>query len=185
MSVNDPLPWIPQVLDLIAAAVDRGVPVLGHCLGGQLLARALGARVGPNAHKEIGWHPVQVRPGGEAWFGDVRSFVAFHWHGETFQIPPGATWLAESPACPHQAFALGPHVGLQFHVEMTAGMVRQWAEMGAEEIIRDFGPWVQEPQSMIAAIPQWITPLQAVARTLYGRWIQDVRARSGTAARPA
>lgn len=175
MSVNDPLPWIPQVLDLVRQAVAEGIPVLGHCLGGQLLARALGATVGPNPVREIGWHPVRLRPGAAAWFGDRSSFVAFHWHGETFQIPAGATWLAESAACPHQAFALGPHLGLQFHLEMTAAMVDAWAAAGEDEILDHFGPWVQEPSAMRAATPQWMDKLQAVARTVYGRWLQAAR----------
>ncbi|MBZ4685849.1 MAG: synthase [Desulfomicrobiaceae bacterium] len=177
MSVNDPLPWIPQVLALVRRAVETNVPVLGHCLGAQLLARALGARVTPNTATEIGWHPVQVRPGGEGWFGPVRSFVAFHWHGETFAIPEGAQWIAQSVACPHQAFAVGPHLGLQFHVEMTAPMVEEWAALGAEEIFAHFGPWVQEPQAMMAATPQWIGALQAIARTVYGRWLAGVDGR--------
>lgn len=177
MRANDPLPWIPQVLDLVRRAVDHGVPVLGHCLGAQLLARALGASVTANAVAEIGWHPVQVRPGGEAWFGDARSFLAFHWHGETFAIPEGARWIAQSVACAHQAFAMGPHLGVQFHVEMTASMVEAWAYLGREEILQCFGPWVQEPLAMMAATPQWIDALQAVARRVYAHWLAGVDGR--------
>src|SRR5689334_19649564 len=93
MSVNDDLPWIAGVLHLIRSAVSADVPVLGHCLGGQLMAKALGGSVRRNAVKEIGWGEVEVSDNSEArnWFGpDVTRFEAFHWHGETFTIPPGA-----------------------------------------------------------------------------------------------
>ncbi len=175
MSANDPLPWIPQVLSLVRQAVAANIPVLGHCLGAQLLARALGASVKPSPTREMGWHPVRLRPGAEAWFGPLRSFVAFHWHGETFDIPAGAAWLAESVACPHQAFSFGPHLGLQFHLEMTPSMVVDWAEAGQDEVLAHFGPWVQEPSAMMAATPQWMDALQAVARTVYGRWIAGLQ----------
>jgi len=99
MSVNDSLPWIAPSLALIRAAVDEGVPVLGHCLGGQLIAKALGGNVTRNPVKEIGWGRVDVLPNDVArsWFGPgLECFDSFHWHGETFSIPPGATRIASS-----------------------------------------------------------------------------------------
>ena len=91
MSVNDDLPWIPPVLDLIRAAVQDDIPVIGHCLGGQLMAKALGGVVGKNPIKEIGWGRVAaVAPDAAHWLGDTTGFDAFHWHGETFSIPEGA-----------------------------------------------------------------------------------------------
>src|SRR5574337_1034297 len=101
MSVNDPLPWIEQTLALIREAMAAGIPVLGHCLGGQLMAKALGGEVRVNPVKEIGWGEVAVVPGPEAtrWLGGTGAFTAFHWHGETFSIPPGATRLLASPHC--------------------------------------------------------------------------------------
>jgi GMP synthase-like glutamine amidotransferase len=93
MSVNDDLPWIAPVLRLIRDAVDADVPVLGHCLGGQLMSKALGGSVGRNPIKEIGWGEVAVldSPAARQWFGHAsKSFTSFHWHGETFTIPPGA-----------------------------------------------------------------------------------------------
>src|SRR6185503_12178182 len=101
------------------------VPVLGHCLGGQLMAKALGGSVARNPVKEIGWGRVDVLGReGERWFGSLNAFQSFHWHGETFTIPAGAERIASSEHCANQAFALGPHLALQCHVEMTADLVR-------------------------------------------------------------
>jgi GMP synthase-like glutamine amidotransferase len=109
-------------------ALDRDIPVLGHCLGGQLISKALGAQVRANAYKEIGWGRVQVldHPLSRVWFGDLQQFDSFHWHGETFALPEGATHLLSSPHCHHQAYSLGKHLAFQCHVEMTAEMVQLW-----------------------------------------------------------
>ena len=119
MSVNDDLPWIQTTLQLIRAADTAGVPVIGHCLGGQLMARAFGGTVTGNPVKEIGWGTVEATPDAAAteWLGDTARFEAFHWHGETFSIPPGATRILQSAHCANQAFVRGPHLGLQCHVE--------------------------------------------------------------------
>src|SRR5262249_41621874 len=135
MSVNDDLPWISEALGLINRAVEADIPVLGHCLGGQLISKALGGKVTRNGVKEIGWGKVAGAEGAAAseWFGDTREFAGFHWHGETFTIPPRATRLAESPYCANQAFALGKHLGMQCHVEMTSELIRTWcADWGNE-----------------------------------------------------
>jgi GMP synthase-like glutamine amidotransferase len=100
MSVNDDLPWIPPVLDLIRAAVDLQVPVLGHCLGGQLMSKALGGVVRKSPVKEIGWGRCDIpdTPVSREWFGDdLEFFHSFHWHGETFTLPAGATRILSSP----------------------------------------------------------------------------------------
>ena len=121
MSVNDPLPWIDAELKLIRLAHQADLPVLGHCLGGQLIAKALGAAVRANTVKEIGWHEVRKNTEPSSWLAGLPlSFEAFHWHGETFDIPEGAVHLLESQWCQHQAFACGRMLALQFHVEMTA-----------------------------------------------------------------
>lgn len=173
MSVNDPLPWVEQSCALIHAAVGAGLPVLGHCLGGQLIARALGAVVTRNPTKEIGWGPVRVMDGGaaQAWFGDLRSFETFHWHGETFAIPAGAARLLESDHCANQAFALGKTFAMQCHVEMTAEMIRQWCRDGAAEIAASGGPAVQSPEAMAADIDRRVAALNAVADRIYANWI--------------
>ncbi len=178
MSVNDDLPWIPQVLDLIRQAVALDVPVLGHCLGGQLMAKALGGAVTRNPVKEIGWGEVRTvaSPVTQHWFGDLARFAAFHWHGETFSIPPGATRILESDHCANQAFALGRHLALQCHVEMTEAMIRTWCEVGAEEIAQAASPAVQTPEQILAETPRQLAPMRAVAERLYGRWIEGLGA---------
>jgi GMP synthase-like glutamine amidotransferase len=175
MSVNDALPWIPAVIGLIRAAVDAGVPVIGHCLGGQLLAKALGGQVMRHRCKEIGWGRVDVCEGAEAarWFGpDLHSFSAFHWHGETFSIPPGAARLASSPHCENQVFAYGPHLGMQCHVEMTADLIRSWCADWDREVrsLAARAPSVQTPDEMCEAIDARVRDLNAVADRVYGRW---------------
>ena len=173
MSVNDPLPWIERECRLIRAAVAADIPVLGHCLGGQLMAKALGGAVTRNPVKEIGWGEVQVPDGAEAqaWFGDTRGFLSFHWHGETFSIPPGASRVLESPYCANQAFALGRHFGMQCHVEMSEQMIRDWCREGAGEIAASSGPAVQPAEVMQAGMGPKVAALNAVADRIYTRWI--------------
>jgi GMP synthase-like glutamine amidotransferase len=176
MSVNDELPWIPRSLALIRAAVAQGVPVLGHCLGGQLMAKALGGVVTRNPVKEIGWGPVRVAddPVARLWFGDTDEFDAFHWHGETFSIPEGATRLLSSPHCANQAFALGKHLALQCHVEMTEVMIRTWGGHGAAEIAASGGPAVQSAALMASEASSRLPAMMAVADRLYGHWVEGL-----------
>lgn len=177
MSVNDDLPWIAPVLALIRAAERAGIPMLGHCLGGQLMAKALGGSVGRNPIKEIGWGTVQVleSPAARDWFGSVKTFESFHWHGETFALPPGAERILESAYCANQAFALGPHLALQCHVEMTEDMIRSWCEVGADEIAAAAtSPAVQTPQQMQALNAANLPAMRVVAEQLYGRWARGL-----------
>jgi GMP synthase-like glutamine amidotransferase len=176
MSVNDDLPWIPAVLQLIRGAVAAEVPVLGHCLGGQLMSKALGGTVGPNPQKEIGWGRVDVAESEPArtWFGDIRGFLSFHWHGETFSIPPGGVRLASSPHCATQAFSLGRHLGLQCHVEMTPEMIRSWCESGKRELERSACATVQTASEIESHLQARIAVLNAVAARLYARWIEGL-----------
>jgi len=174
MSVNDDLPWIPAALSLIRAAVEQDIPVLGHCLGGQLIAKALGGTIGRNPVKEIGWGGVSVAdsPVARAWLGDIRDFTSFHWHGETFSLPPGAELILSSPYCANQAYALGKHLGMQCHVEMTANMVREWSTQGADEIAAALAsPAVQTAEAMAENIDQRVASLSAVADRLYTQWV--------------
>jgi GMP synthase-like glutamine amidotransferase len=169
MSVNDDLPWIEPVLALIRAAVAADIPVLGHCLGGQLIAKALGGAVSRNPVKEIGWGAVRVTddPAARDWFGEVQGFQSFHWHGETFSLPPGASRILESANCANQAFVLGPHLAMQCHVEMTEAMIREWCEVGGDEIAAAHAsPAVQTPEVMAALNPACLPALREVADRL-------------------
>ena len=175
MSVNDDLPWIPAALDLIRGAVNAGIPTLGHCLGGQLMAKALGAAVTRSPVKEIGWGRVDVLENAAAvrWIGEgVGSFECFHWHGETFSIPSGATRVLASAHCENQAFVMGPHLGMQCHVEMTPDLIRSWCgdwETEVEALGRRM-PSVQTPAQMTVALEDRVRALHAVADRIYDRW---------------
>lgn len=180
MSVNDELPWIPAVLAFIRAAAAADVPTVGHCLGGQLMAKALGGVVRRNRVREIGWGRVDVLENAEAasWFGaSLKSFDSFHWHGETFSIPLGAAQLASSPHCENQAFALGRHLGMQCHVEMTPELIRTWCQDWAQEVqaLAARVPSVQTPAEMTEAVEDKVRALNAVADRLYERWTAGLR----------
>lgn len=178
MSVNDALPWISPLLGLIRDADQRDIPLLGHCLGGQLISKVFGAEVSRNPVKEIGWGEVQVIQVAESadWFGSATGFEVFHWHGETFALPVGAKLLLVSSHCRHQAYALGKHLALQCHVEMTADMVRGWCAAGMQELASETGnAAVQSADEMQRDLPQRINKLNAVAHRIYGRWIQGLR----------
>ena len=128
MSANDDLPFLGKAQDLIDQAMQHDMPVLGHCLGGQLMARALGARVSTAPAPEVGWHSMQCVDSALSrdWFGAVSTHQVFHWHYEAFDLPAGSQRLATSEHCANQAFGFGPHLALQFHVEVDAAKVEQW-----------------------------------------------------------
>jgi GMP synthase-like glutamine amidotransferase len=177
MSVNDELPWIDPVLTLIKQAMAMDLPVLGHCLGGQLMAKACGAWVSKNTQKEIGWAAVTVpdNPVAKRWLADIEKFYGFHWHGETFDLPAGATLLLSSEHCQHQAYAMGKHLALQCHIEMTPDMIKNWCEEGRQELLDAFAsPAVQQADDMQINLPLRYFFLQKVARQLYGQWIKGL-----------
>jgi GMP synthase-like glutamine amidotransferase len=174
MSVNDDLPWIPPLLGLIREAVNADIPVLGHCLGAQLMTKALGGVVSRNPVKEIGWGELLVDNNAEAqrWFGDLQKFQGFHWHGETFALPAGATHILASGYCWNQAYSMGKHLAFQCHVEMTTDMVKTWCEVGAEELIKAVAsPGVQQTPEILRDLESRVAGLNAVARPIYERWI--------------
>ena len=174
MSVNDDLPWIPPVLELIRGAVKQDIPVIGHCLGGQLMSKALGGVVSLNPVKEIGWGKVRVLD--DEWLPGTEDFLSYHWHGETFTIPEGARRVMESEYCGNQAFALGPHLGLQCHVEMTEDMVKNWSTGGAREIERAGEiPSVQKQPQQLDQVEKKLDELHTIADKLYTKWISNLK----------
>jgi GMP synthase-like glutamine amidotransferase len=176
MSVNDPLPWIEQELMLIRMAQDKELPVLGHCLGGQLISRALGGTVSASPVKEIGWHPVRKAATDAAadWLRDIPGEpTLFHWHGETFSLPEGAELILENEHCAHQAFVMGNTLALQCHVEMTAPMVHEWAALYKDEL-QVVTSSVQSAAQMTAGLAEKISAARQVADRLYLRWLQPV-----------
>lgn len=169
MSVNDELDYIRREIGFLEFALAIGKPILGICLGSQLIAKALGSRVFRNPASEIGWGPIERTDAGRidpllASLHDPETVL--HWHGETFDLPSGATWLARSELCANQAFRFGPNVyGLQFHLEATPDMVAAWsaAEVNAADV---------------AALDAPIDPsahaerMREVSAACFGAWIE-------------
>jgi GMP synthase-like glutamine amidotransferase len=177
MSANDDLPWIAPLVELMRGAVRQDVPMIGHCLGGQLMSKALGGAVKANPVREIGWGEVRVADNGVAreWLGGLQAFETFQWHGETFSIPPGGTRILEGEHCANQAFALGKHLGMQCHVEMTADLVRSWIATGADEMREHRrSPAVQSADEMQKELEPRLDRLHQVADRLYERWTSNL-----------
>lgn len=177
MSVNDDLAWIAPVLRLVQKSMDAHIPVIGHCLGGQLMARAMGGQVRRNDVKEIGWGEIEPvdSPAAAKW-GTPERFTSFHWHGETFSIPRGAERIWRSAHCENQAFAMGKHLAMQCHIEMTDEMIDRWCETGDAEINEALGrsPAVQTPSAMRENAREKLAALNAVADRVYARWIEGL-----------
>ncbi len=154
MSVNDDAqhPWLTAEKDWLGEAIERGIPTLGVCLGAQLIATALGAAVRPQGYREIGWFESEGLPAPSGCFAFPQRFPAFHWHGDTYALPPGAVHLARSEACEQQAFAYRQHViGLQFHLETTHATMNGLISRLGHELTP--GPWVQDAARMQAEPP--------------------------------
>jgi len=166
MSANDDLRFIRREIKYVREALEQGKPVLGICLGAQLIAKALGARVYSNATKEIGWAPVVFNDASrnDPLFHGLNSEVIFHWHGETFDLPAGAELLASSAACRHQAFRLRDRIyGLQFHLEVTPDMISQWCR---EDEVSGPAREASEPIDPDAHFAR----TKNLAQTVFGRW---------------
>ena len=177
MSVNDDLPWIAQELTLIRQAMAENLPVLGHCLGGQLISKALGAKVSANPVKEIGWGEVRASADAKAaqLFG-VNTFESFHWHGETFELPEGAQHLLASQYCQNQAYRIGSAIAFQCHIEMTEEMVNTWCENGADELsASSSSPAVQQAEQIQSNLAQRVAKLNQVATHVYSKWIEMLK----------
>lgn len=143
MSVNDTKehPWLVPERQWILTMLQAGVPVLGVCLGAQLMSAALGGSVGRNPEREIGWWPL------EAVHEQGRTVTVLHWHGETFSLPEGAVWLEKSEACAHQSFRWGERaIGLQYHLEATKASLDSLVENCRDELLPS--PYVQSEQEI-------------------------------------
>jgi GMP synthase-like glutamine amidotransferase len=174
-SANDARPSLRQAERLVLQAMDRALPVIGHCLGGQLMARALGARVTDAPAAEIGWQTLDVldTPAAAHWLGAPGPRRVFQWHYEAFELPAGAERLARSAACANQAFAIGPHIAMQFHVEVDAEKLGRWVLDDGERYraALEAHPTVQGPTTMVQQIAEALPPHQALADRIYRRWL--------------
>jgi GMP synthase-like glutamine amidotransferase len=180
MSATDDarLPWLTEEKAFIASAVRNGVPFWGVCLGAQLLAASLDARVYPGPAPEVGVLPVELTD--DARTDPVFSalppeFLTLQWHGDTFDLPDGAARLAGSPAYPNQAFRIGSAYGVQFHVEVSPDLAREWADVAeyAEALERVLGPGALE--NLIGALEEHAADMRRNAASLFERWLDRVR----------
>jgi GMP synthase-like glutamine amidotransferase len=175
MSANDDLPWNAPILRLLRDAVAADVPVIGHCLGAQLLAKALGAKVTRAATPEIGWGEVSAPgPAARAWFGGRDRFTTFQWHYDAFGLPPGAARALTNAFNPEQAFVLGKHVGIQCHIEMTGEMVETWCRTGTDELPAQSSGARQSKADILADGDARLAELARVADDVYARWAQGL-----------
>jgi GMP synthase-like glutamine amidotransferase len=179
MSVNDDdsLPWLAAEKRAIGEAVRAGTPYWGVCLGVQLLAASLGARVYPGPEPEVGLLPVDVTDEGrtDPVFGPVDGgLVTLQWHGDTFDLPAGAIGLASSPAYANQAFRFGRAYGVQFHLEVSAEMAREWAEVPEYVAALERTLGADGAPAFLAAIAERADEMRAAGRALFERWLDRV-----------
>jgi GMP synthase-like glutamine amidotransferase len=167
---NENLRWMEQERCLLQDALACDVPVLGHCFGAQMLARAMGARVWRNPCPNIGWAPVWVTQQAQQLMQLPRQAVIFNWHYDTFEIPRGARRTMYGAWCLNKGFVHGRHWAFQGHLEVTEASVRAWCQEGHEELRHAHGPAVQHESQILELLPQYIAQLHAMALRTYGAW---------------
>lgn len=175
MSVNDPLPWLASEIAALQHFIRRDIPLIGHCLGGQLLAKALGAEISRMPYTESGWQLLEQVHGAASspWLAHVpQQFPVFQWHGDTFGLPQGAQPLLSSPWCDNQAFSWGEKIfAMQGHPEMTEALVRQWLGDWLH-LLDEHQPSQQSQVQMLDDLPGKIAALNQVAEGFYRHWLK-------------
>lgn len=173
MGANDAFPWREPLAGLVRRAVDAKVPVIGHCLGGQVLARALGGTVSRAPVAEIGWLDAEASDERAAreWFGGRARMSVFQWHYDGFTLPPGATRVLTGAIHPNQAFVLDDrHLGMQCHVEMTRELVTTWCDAVPDELPAQSVPARQSRGEIERDLDARLAALNGVADAIYARW---------------
>lgn len=175
MSVNDELPFIQREVEFLVDAAVKRIPILGVCLGAQILASALGARVYDGSGPEVGWGEVELTRDGAGdrvlgGFGD--RLPVLHWHGETFDLPQEAVLLASSPEYPHQAFRWGDSAyGFQFHLEVTEEMVRDWVR----EDMAGSGGLISDPEPILRGVKAKLARVSLTGSIVFGRFLDMIK----------
>ncbi|HVZ79184.1 MAG TPA: type 1 glutamine amidotransferase [bacterium] len=165
-------PWMTKELDAIRRCLDSSIPVLGICLGSQMLAHAAGGQVFRGAQPEVGWFPIDLTSEGHGdplLLGLPGTFDAFHWHGDTFTLPKGAVRLAESALYRHQVFKVGGNAyGFQCHLEVTGAMAREWASLYAKELTPQGGP--NRPERILEGLEDKARALRVFSEKVFSRF---------------
>lgn len=172
MSANDPLLSNKQAEILILQSMYRDIPVIGHCLGGQLMSKALGGTISKSPKPEIGWQPITFND--PNWFGNDPVEKVIHWHYETFSIPTGATVVASSDTCPNQAFSIGKHLAMQFHIEIDEPKIDLWVNEEDDNWATVYKQYdtVQNKSEILADIPKLIDKHKLTANSVYSKWLE-------------
>lgn len=176
MNVTDPLNWISDEMELIRQAIDLHIPVMGICLGGQLMSAALGGKITHETMMEIGWHEVEpvIENIHNEWLKDLpEKFIPFHWHADTFSIPKDATPLLHSKCRKNQAFVINNSIAMQFHVEMTIEMVEEWVRLFKSDL-ESGHPCTQHSDEILLNLEKRIDDLHHSADIIYGKWLKEL-----------
>jgi len=174
--VNSPLDWMRQEEALIRQAAEYGTPVMGVCLGGQMISKAMGGIVSSDYRLEVGWHQVRSVTGAQnqPWFKYLPAeFQVFQWHAHDFTLPPGATPLLTSECTPCQAFSIGNILAMQFHLEISADTVRSLTREFAGDL-EESSACVQKADEMCSELDERIDQLHNIADLIYSGWLDQL-----------
>lgn len=178
-NVNEPTQWMDKELSVVQKAAELGLPMLGICLGAQLISKALGGVISPGETLEVGWHMVEQQPGhGQDWFSGLpSSFEVFQWHAHTFSLPHGAVALARNDCSKLQAFSLNNILAMQFHLEMTPDLIEFLISRYASDLEEE-STCVQSAQAIREELSERTKALHKIADVVYGNWLGHIYSKS-------